>query len=128
MIAPKEAHAKAMDFANGVWGVVAQNDDEKPFTCGKSSLTVFIDQATGTYTSKMLGEAEEKARILEYGENFLHIQYIGEERVMENGTLQTWYMFFTDADEFVWVRGDWVKDGEIMGATSPRIRCAPEVS
>ncbi len=124
----QNTYAKALDFANGVWGVVAQNEDDKPFTCTDGAMTVSIDSRIWIYTSKRAGQDEEKARILEYGDNFLHIQYIGEERMMDNDELQTWYMFFTSADEFVWVRGDWMKDGKIKDATAPRIRCAVEVS
>ena len=43
---------------------------------------------------------------------------------MKNGKPQIWYMFFQSDDVFVWIMEDWVVDGEILGSTPARRRCA----
>jgi len=81
------------------------------------------------YTAQF-GQNEEliEADILDSGDNFLQLKYDNEERKMDNGELQVWRMLFTSTDVFVWVRQDWIVDGEVKGATQARRRCtAPMV-
>jgi len=117
-------------IAEGSWELVPTDDPEykdleKLIRCGVEPLNVTINIKAKRYTSQF-GDKKEinKADILEFGENYIKIRYDNEERKMKNGKPQIWYMFFQSDDVFVWIMEDWVVDGEILGSTPARRRCA----
>jgi hypothetical protein len=122
-------HPKALNWASGVWELVPSNESapkrsERVFHCGVDPLTINIDGKVRRYTSKF--ETEDSARgasITNATRSTITIKYDEEARIMENGKPHIWHMVFTSQDEFVWVRDDWIIDGEIRGSTQPRRRC-----
>ncbi len=117
---------KALDWANGEWAFdpeQATEEQMKSFNCKSNPMSVNINQQGLVYTSTQMGDVTSKAKILFATDTFLKIQYENEERLMDNGKPHVWIMYFVDRDHFVWIREDWIKDGDITGSTQMRIRC-----
>lgn len=111
-----------------MWAVEPGGENSDTYNCDEVYLTIKVDMTTRTYTGTFLGDEPIKARILDVGEQWFSIQYEGEERLMDNGELQIWYLILIEADKFVWVREDWITDDGVRGSTEPRKRCPVEVS
>lgn len=128
------AHASAVDWAQGSWGVSSDKKEEKQFGCNVAPLVVNIDTEKMRYQgTRRDGDKDaplllDRAEILSITDKGITIQYDDEDRLMTNRDLQIWIMFFINPDEFVWIRQDWLKDGEVTGATASRHRCRTQVS
>lgn len=132
LFSPLNSQASAIEWANGTWelkpGNLVDSELAKSFKCSEYPLTVKIDSQSERYESRLPHAGKSLATITRKGDEFIVIEYDGEERVMDNGELHVWIMFFNNPDEFVWIREDWIVDGIIKGTTTPRIRCKAGIS
>ena len=123
---PATVFANSLDWANGLWALdpqYASKEELLEYSCKTNPLTISIDKEKNVFKSKHPNSDANKAAIISSSANTLEIMYENEERVMDNGELQVWVMYFLDKDNFSWVRQDWIIDGQITGGTSPRMRC-----
>jgi len=123
---PVSAFANSLDWANGVWALdpqYASKEELLEYSCKANPLTISIDKEKNLFESKHPDSDINKAGITSNSINSLEIQYENEQRVMDNGELQVWVMYFLDKDHFAWVRQDWIIDGKVTGGTTPRMRC-----
>ena len=127
----KEAsiNVSAIDLADGHWGIVPDTSvpEYSKFSCSESPLIVSISDDGLIYNS-VNGIRIDKAKILDWGDKFIQIQYLDEKRLMDNGELQIWNMFFLNEDEFLWIREDWIVGGKVTATTEKRIRCPSAIS
>ncbi|MCF6275178.1 MAG: hypothetical protein L3J05_05385 [Robiginitomaculum sp.] len=123
---PATAFANSLDWANGIWALdpqYASKEELVEYSCKTNPLTISIDKEKNVFKVRHPDSDANKAAIISSSANSLVIMYENEERVMDNGKLQVWGMYFLDKDHFTWVRQDWIKDGKITGRTTPRMRC-----
>lgn len=129
---PVNAFANSVEWANGQWALdpeYASPEHLKDYNCKNSPSTIETNPETKTYKITYDNKSGDTAQILSSSDRYFEIKYDGEERTMDGGEPHIWFMFFTDEDHFVWVRKDWIENGEIKGATPGRIRCdRPSVS
>lgn len=128
------AHANAIDWANGAWGIDVDNVPEgidakaldKLRGCATSPVWITADRDTLRYTAVHSGEEGFKSEspILSSEKRWISLQYDGETRRMKNGDLQMWHMVFVSEDKFYWVLGKGVEDGERESIVpTARVRC-----
>ncbi len=116
-------HANILDWANGTWAAPDDDPDAGDFICSKKPMTASTNASTQRYRVDYFDGSGESADILQVDGKSFALQYDGEERVMDDGQIQIWHMYFIDKNTFVWVRDDWIKDNKITGYTARRIRC-----
>ncbi|CAM3690239.1 hypothetical protein [Litorimonas haliclonae] len=128
------AQADPLEWANGAWGIdvetvpdgldAAQLD--KLRGCDGSAVMINTDRDTMRYQAIHTGEDDLKAKapILDIGPQWLSLRYDDETRLMKNGDLQIWHMFFVDEDTFYWVLGSGVSEDQREGIIPiARVRC-----
>lgn len=128
------AHANALDWASGAWGVDLENlpedADAKELNrfegCANSPLIISVDKELKTYEAVHTGQDNFKATspILSVNTLWISLQYDDETRTMKNGELQIWHMFFVSPDKFYWIVGPGIHEGERDGIVPiARVRC-----
>ena len=127
----KNAHAEGSKWATGSWGWVSsvENDDGlEKYTCSTKPLSIKLDLERKRYSAFRDGDDPISGNILRYGQRMVVIQYDNEERLMDNGELHIWGMFFYNQDEFVWIRQDWMNKDGTFKSTQRLERCLISIS
>ena len=134
MLIASRAAADPIEWANGAWGIdvdnipeglTAEQIDERR-NCKSTPVLISTDRKSMRYKAVHTGEKSfvSNSPILESTSHYLSLQYDGEERLMKNGELSKWHMFFVTPDKFYWVLGEGVSEGERDGIIPvARVRC-----
>jgi len=124
----------ALDWATGSWGVDVENVPEglnaeelDAFRgCQTSPVKITVDKETMRYKAIHTGEGDftSTSPILDVEDRWITLQYDGETRVLKNGNLQKWHMFFVSPDRFYWVAGEgvWENQRDFVVPVA-RVRC-----
>ena len=133
-LAPAAYGQNAIDLATGSWGIeesdVPEDADAEELEslrrCRSAPVHISVDPETMRYKAVHTGEDNfvATAPILAANSRYISLRYNDEERVMKNGDLQIWHMFFVTPDKFYWVLGPGVGQDERDGVISiARVRC-----
>jgi len=139
MVPSQFATADILERANGAWGINPETVNEEHNLqewedfrgCQKSPVIISVDREKMRYKAMHTGEEnfEAHADIIAIEDLWISIRYDNETEKMENGELNIWHLFFVSKDEFYWIRGPGVREGEREGVVSiSRIRCKQRVA
>lgn len=100
----------------------AAGEPDQP--CLRTTMRIWMSEDGRRFNSLWSGEGEELYTgpvllVLPDREGFL-LQYDDEDRRDDNGNLVSWILLMTSPDRFVWVRRDWVSQGN---TTRAMVRC-----
>ena len=106
-----------LDLIEGRWGWVLPEGEESPASCAEGGVRIWLSDDRQTYYSQYPDMDEPNvAPILRVEQNWIFIQYDGEERATDDGELVAWVLFMTGRDRFVWIREDWIGTGNSTAA------------
>lgn len=128
------AAAQGFDHATaltGYWGWVSFEDDPADFTgtCDNLPLRVWFTEGGTRYNSQWVSDVENgyfatspvyESVLTPSGRGVIFVAYDDEQRTYDDGTTVAWYLVMLDENTFVWMREDWVRDGETSRAM---VRC-----
>ncbi len=128
------ASADILDKVTGHWGInpetIGEDQDKKELLdfrgCEKSPVVITVDRKNMRYKAVHTGEDsfESNGDILGIEKLWISIRYDDETEKMKNGELNIWHLFFVSEDEFYWIKGPGVREGEREGIVGlSRIRC-----
>ncbi len=116
---PSDFHV--LDVIEGRWGWVVPEGEESPASCAEGGVRIWLNEDRTIYYSQYPEMDEPNvAPILQVQQNWIFIQYEGEERTTDAGETVAWVLFMTSPDRFIWIRQDWIGSG---GSTRPLERC-----
>lgn len=129
MFVPVLAHADAINWANGYWGLNDIDMDAQfaERNCKDSPVHIRIDAENLAYWSQIGDQTPREGIISNVTDQGFTLVYDNEERRMTDGRLHIWHITFVDQDTFYWVRDDWKVKG-LRNRTNKRYRCMLQIS
>ena len=115
----------------GEWGWLPFDDDPPDMTglCSNEPMRIWFSENGRRYHSQWETDIEYgyistspvySATTTEDGVLVMFLQYDDETRLDPDGNPVAWYLVLSEPESFVWVREDWVEQGN---TTRPMVRC-----